>query len=71
MEITKCITLHSAECLLLTGMLIGKRRLLIILIAWVLGLIYAITKLIDEGDILAVGLSIEPVTDFGELQRKC
>jgi len=52
-------------------MLIGKRRLLIILIAWVLGLIYAITKLIDEGDILAVGLSIEPVTDFGELQRKC
>jgi len=25
----------------------------------------------DEGDILAVGLSIEPVTDFGELQRKC
>jgi len=24
-----------------------------------------------EGDILAVGLSIKPVTDFGELQRKC
>jgi len=24
-----------------------------------------------EGDILAVGLSIEPVMDFGELQRKC
>jgi len=25
----------------------------------------------DEGDVLAVGLSIEPVTDFGELQRSC
>jgi len=25
----------------------------------------------DEGDVLAVGLSIEPVTDFGELQREC
>jgi len=24
-----------------------------------------------EGDVLAAGLSIEPVTDFGELQRKC
>jgi len=25
----------------------------------------------DEGDVLAVGLSLEPVLDFGELQRKC
>jgi len=25
----------------------------------------------EEGDVLAVGLSLEPVTDFGELQRKC
>jgi len=25
----------------------------------------------DEGDILAVGLSIKPVTDFGELQCSC
>jgi len=25
----------------------------------------------EEGNVLAVGLSIEPVTDFGELQRKC
>jgi len=25
----------------------------------------------EEGDVLAVGLFIEPVTDFGELQRKC
>jgi len=25
----------------------------------------------EEGDVLAVGLSIEPVTDFGELQCKC
>jgi len=25
----------------------------------------------DNGDVLAVGLSIEPVADFGELQREC
>jgi len=25
----------------------------------------------DEGDILTVGLSLDPVTDFGELQRNC
>jgi len=25
----------------------------------------------DDGDVLAVGLSIEPVANFGELQRKC
>jgi len=25
----------------------------------------------DEGDVLAVGLFLEPVTDFGELQLKC